>query len=152
MQVAKKAVTAAGYICREEQSPEILNLLVDAMLETATVKSDVLPFAAGEALCFAFGGVLRSPDTFLSASQLLDCVLHCAPYACLNHPTSKVLKYSFTKASKYRLAILKPTCAGVKVGPEQLLHTPVDSLAQAVTQDAERVDKDKMKVCSCPLS
>ncbi len=63
VQVAKKAVTAAGYLCRGEQSPEVLDLLVNAMLDTANVKSDVLPFAAGEALCFAFGGVRTSSDT-----------------------------------------------------------------------------------------
>ena len=57
MQAAKKGVTAAGYLCRGEDSPEILDLLVSAILETANVKSDVLPFAAGEALCFAFGGL-----------------------------------------------------------------------------------------------
>lgn len=56
MQVAKKAVTAAGYLCRGEQAAEILDLLVNALMDTANVKSDVLPFAAGEALCFAFGG------------------------------------------------------------------------------------------------
>ena len=56
LQVAKKAVTAAGYLSRGEQSQEVRNLHVEALLETANIKSDVLPFAAGDALCFAFGG------------------------------------------------------------------------------------------------
>ena len=56
VQVAKKAVTAAGYLCRGEQAAEILDLVVNALMDTANVKSDVLPFAVGEALCFAFGG------------------------------------------------------------------------------------------------
>jgi hypothetical protein len=56
VQVAKKAVTAAGYLCRGEQAAEILDLLVNALMDTASVKSDILPFAVGEALCFAFGG------------------------------------------------------------------------------------------------
>ena len=50
LQVAKKAVTAAGYLCRGEQEQGILTLHIDALLETAKVKSDVLPFAAGESL------------------------------------------------------------------------------------------------------
>ncbi len=73
VQVAKKGVTAAGYLSRGEQAPEILDLLVIAMLETASVKSDVLPFAAGEALCFAFGGVLMSCPP--SCSHFASCLL-----------------------------------------------------------------------------
>ena len=60
-QVAKKAVTAAGYLCRGEQEQGILTLQIDVLLETAKIKSDVLPFAAGESLCFAFGGEALCP-------------------------------------------------------------------------------------------
>ena len=39
------------------------------------------------------------------------------------------------------------TRAGVKVGPDHLLHTPVDSLAQVVAEDAGRPDDaQKMQV------
>lgn len=81
VQVAKKAVTAAGYLCRGEQSPEVLDLLVTAMLDTANVKSDVLPFAAGEALCFAFGGLLTSSDALLTSCYASACAIRSAQYA-----------------------------------------------------------------------
>ena len=61
LQVAKKAVTAAGYLCRGEHEQGILTLHINALLETAKIKSDVLPFAAGESLCFAFGGATLRP-------------------------------------------------------------------------------------------
>ena len=76
MQVAKKAVTAAGYLCRGEESPDILDVLVNAIMETANVKSEILPFAAGEALCFAFGGVLTATDTIDMPAR--GCAMHCA--------------------------------------------------------------------------
>jgi len=74
VQVAKKGVTAAGYLSRGEQAPEILDLLVVAMLETASVKSDVLPFAAGEALCFAFGGMSHIMSSILLSLCILSTV------------------------------------------------------------------------------
>ena len=81
LQVAKKAVTAAGYLCRGERDQGILTLHIDALLETAKVKSDVLPFAAGESLCFAFGGaalrLLLSYDQAAKENALLHdaCVI-----------------------------------------------------------------------------
>ncbi|CAK0785632.1 hypothetical protein CVIRNUC_008843 [Coccomyxa viridis] len=92
VKVAKKAVTAAGYLCRGEQEQGILTLHIDALLETAKVKSDVLPFAAGESLCFAFGGV--------------------------------------------------------KLAADRLLHTPLDSLAQADSQNANASEAEELQVDS----
>jgi len=37
-------------------------------------------------------------------------------------------------------------CAGVKIGSEQLLHTPVDSLAQADAQSAGKQNAEDMQV------
>ena len=76
LQVAKKAVTATGYLCRGEQEQRILNLHVDALLETATVKSDVVPFAAGEALCFAFKGEALRPAQNCDFTANQTAVLH----------------------------------------------------------------------------
>ena len=42
------------------------------------------------------------------------------------------------------------TCAGVNIPPERLLHTPVDSLAQAAAQDAGKPDAEGMQVRTCP--
>ena len=134
VQVAKKGVTAAGYLSRGEQAPEILDLLVIAMLETASVKSDVLPFAAGEALCFAFGGVFYVMSSILLSLRILSMVEdNCS----LQLPM---------KVETIGLEFSKPHCAGVKIGSEQLLHTPVDSLAQADAQSAGKQDAEDMQV------
>ena len=81
-QVAKKAVTAAGYLCRGEQEQGILNLHIDALLETAKVKSDVLPFAAGESLCFAFGGEALCPALSHKRTARETAVLHASCMHC----------------------------------------------------------------------
>lgn len=141
VQVAKKAVTAAGYICRGEQSPEVLDLLVNFLLETANVKSDILPFAAGEALCFAFGGWPSSSDA---------CQMPIEPvYRKLGTERSLQLPIDQGAVATVQTHRIRTNCAGVKVGPEQLLHTPVDSLAQAVAQDPDKSAADEMQVCAC---
>ncbi|GAB4815511.1 hypothetical protein N2152v2_002557 [Parachlorella kessleri] len=56
--VVKRAAQALGYICRgHPAAPAVLLPAVDALLALKASKSEEVLFAAGEALCFAFGGV-----------------------------------------------------------------------------------------------
>ncbi len=56
-QVVKRAAQALGFICRgHATSSAVMAPAVDALLGLRTSKSEEVLFAAGEALCFAFGG------------------------------------------------------------------------------------------------
>ena len=57
LQVVKRAAQALGYVCSgHPAAPGVLLPAVDALLALRTSKSEEVLFAAGEALCFAFGG------------------------------------------------------------------------------------------------
>jgi hypothetical protein len=56
LQAACTAARAAGYLCYGDGSQRTLTQLSDALMATASNKSEVLQAAVGEALCCVFSG------------------------------------------------------------------------------------------------
>lgn len=55
---ASKAAISLGYLAAGDRSPPLLEAVASALLGLSSKKGDELQFAVGEALCFAYGGVL----------------------------------------------------------------------------------------------
>ena len=65
---ASKAAISLGYLAAGDRSPALLEAVASALLGLSSKKGDELQFAVGEALCFAYGGVLPEIICLVSLS------------------------------------------------------------------------------------
>lgn len=80
--MATRAAAAAGFICNGDTSAEMLKAVVEAITKTASIKSEALQFAVGEALCFVFGGRVSPRPLYLKIGESPVCNIQCAPVLC----------------------------------------------------------------------
>lgn len=75
VKVAQRAATAAGHLCAGHPVKAVLDPALEGLFALGFNKNEDVLFTVGEALCFAFGGMMLLSSFLLS--ELLPTHCHC---------------------------------------------------------------------------